>query len=270
MFDRITEIVPSPIFMRQLVPQSDFLTFKYVPDFHKWLESAGNCIAPPTDKEEHAIYEPTGEYLYNAFWRTLCCNRSTLGLSTVPADDTSYVAWCRLLKLQQARCELEARYRRGVKLQRWGLWGFAGATVAALTYGYRHNKLLFIAIPFSLPPLIRFLNLASKIGLDTLLGQLNVDYMQQSAQTQIDQREFENSHSQWTQGRQFGVTANGMMGWVPLIAKPGDSVGLFAGCRIPYVLRAVEGGYKIVGDTYLHGVMDGEGERSEGEMLRIV
>jgi hypothetical protein len=36
------------------------------------------------------------------------------------------------------------------------------------------------------------------------------------------------------------------------------------------VLRRSERGYKIVGDAYLHGVMNGEGEKSEGEMLTIV
>lgn len=94
--------------------------------------------------------------------------------------------------------------------------------------------------------------------------------MQQATQAQIDQRDFENSHSAWTQGRQFGITASGLMGWVPLAARVGDNVGLFAGCRVPFVIRAFQEGYKIMGDAYVHGVTNGEGEASEGEMLKIL
>jgi hypothetical protein len=60
------------------------------------------------------------------------------------------------------------------------------------------------------------------------------------------------------------------MGWVPLTARVGDNIGLFAGCRMPFVIRAFQEGYKIVGDAYMHGVMNGEGEASEGEMLKIL
>jgi hypothetical protein len=77
-------------------------------------------------------------------------------------------------------------------------------------------------------------------------------------------------HLQWTMGRQFGLTRLGMIGMLPISAKVGDSVGFFAGNRVPFVLRRSERGYKIVGDAYLHGVMNGEGEKSEGEMLTIV
>ena len=60
------------------------------------------------------------------------------------------------------------------------------------------------------------------------------------------------------------------MGLIPVAARVGDSVGFFAGCRIPYVLRRHGEGYALVGDSYLHGVMNGEGELKETEMLKIV
>jgi hypothetical protein len=53
-------------------------------------------------------------------------------------------------------------------------------------------------------------------------------------------------------------------------SKGGDSVGFFVGCRIPYVLRPFGEVYRILGDAYLHGVMDGKGESSEEGMLRIM
>jgi hypothetical protein len=89
-------------------------------------------------------------------------------------------------------------------------------------------------------------------------------------QIQIEQRDFDASHKKWAVERQFCLTEKGMMGLLPFAAKVGDSVGVFAGCRIPYILRASEDEYKIVGDAYLHGMMDGEGEKKEGEMLEIV
>lgn len=83
----------------------------------------------------------------------------------------------------------------------------------------------------------------------------------------------------WAQGRLFGTTRLGLMGWVPVSARVGDVIGSFKGCRLPFVFRAVgrdgEGveGWRIVGDAYLHGVMEGESEAEgvlEGEMVRIV
>lgn len=55
---------------------------------------------------------------------------------------------------------------------------------------------------------------------------------------------------------------NGYIGWVPVKARVGDVVGLFAGCRIPYVLRVFGDWdeYMMVGSAYVHGGMEGEGE----------
>lgn len=40
----------------------------------------------------------------------------------------------------------------------------------------------------------------------------------------------------------------------------GDSVWLVPGCRVPLILRSIEGSsrYRLVGGSYLHGIMDGE------------
>jgi len=73
-----------------------------------------------------------------------------------------------------------------------------------------------------------------------------------------------------SQGRQFALTKLGLIGLVPIAARPGDSVGFFAGCRVPHALRRRGEGYVLVGESYLHGIMDGEGEMLETEMLTIV
>lgn len=259
--------------MRQLVPQSDFLTSKHVPgifDWHGKAMTAMEALAPSSSTGATPVYSFTGEALHEAFWRTLCCNRSSSNTQHPPADDSSYRAWRKLFQLQTARHKLELTFRRVCKIGKISSWGISCLSISVLTYCFRRNKFLFCAVPFALPSMIQFTNTAWDVCLRTLLVKLHNDHVQQTSQTQIDQRDFENSFSLWTQGRQFGISAQGLIGWVPLAARAGDDVGLFAGCRIPYILRAHKEGYKIVGDTYLHGVMNGEGDGSDGELINIV
>lgn len=255
--------------MRELVPQSEFLTSQHLPGLHDWYNNAVATVAT-TNTDSDAIYRATGESLYDAFWRTLCCNRSATNLSQPPDDDSSYSAWRRLLDLQQERFDLEEKSRRVATRQKRILCGAASFFVAGLTYHFRRQKLLFVALPFALPSLIQLISQGYDVGLQLVLHNLLREFVYQSTQMQIDQRDFENSHSQWTQGRQFGVTAQGLMGWFPTSARVGDNVGIFAGCRVPFAMRRWDQGWKVVGDAYVHGVMNGEGEASEGEMLRIL
>jgi hypothetical protein len=50
------------------------------------------------------------------------------------------------------------------------------------------------------------------------------------------------------------------MGVGPLSVGVNDSVFLFAGGRVPFVMRRDQssGDYSIIGECYVHGVMDGE------------
>ncbi|KAJ4982518.1 hypothetical protein SVAN01_11988 [Stagonosporopsis vannaccii] len=268
VFDTITHIVSSPVAMRELVPQSELNTSQHLPGFLKWHTEAIMTVATASTDQD-TIYRATGESLYDAFWRTLCCNRSALRPSTPPVDDSSYAAWKRLLDLHQELINMETMFRRVGKRQTTILCSTAFVVLTGLTYHFRRQKFLLVALPLSLPPLIKWINQAFDAALQILVYGLYKQYAQQSMQTQLDQRDFENSHSQWTQGRQFGVTTQGLMGWVPLAARVGDNIGLFAGCRVPFVMRKWEDGWKVVGDAYVHGVMNGEGEASEGEMLKI-
>ena len=63
--------------------------------------------------------------------------------------------------------------------------------------------------------------------------------------------------------RRFFITTDGYMGVGPPEMLPGDSVVILLGGRVPFCLRAAEdetkGHYTLVGDTYVHGLMDGEG-----------
>ena len=65
-------------------------------------------------------------------------------------------------------------------------------------------------------------------------------------------------------GRRFCVTQAGFCGWVHLAAREGDVVVALWGTRSLFTLRVVEGGYRLMGDCYLHGLMEGEGLRVQG------
>ncbi|RSL58747.1 hypothetical protein CEP54_007648 [Fusarium duplospermum] len=58
--------------------------------------------------------------------------------------------------------------------------------------------------------------------------------------------------------RNVFVTEKGWMGLGPRFVQPGDIVAVLFGADIPYILRPVEDHYILVGECYVHGIMDGE------------
>jgi hypothetical protein len=60
--------------------------------------------------------------------------------------------------------------------------------------------------------------------------------------------------------------SSGRFGWVPFYhggtnddrTLSGDVVAIFPGCTTPIVLRPVDGCFQVVGEAYIHGMMDGE------------
>jgi hypothetical protein len=60
-------------------------------------------------------------------------------------------------------------------------------------------------------------------------------------------------------GRVFCRTDANQLGWLPADAKPGDCVCLLYGGRVLYLLRPDDDKtYRLIGECYLHGLMDGE------------
>ncbi|GKT79780.1 ankyrin and HET domain-containing protein [Colletotrichum tofieldiae] len=68
--------------------------------------------------------------------------------------------------------------------------------------------------------------------------------------------------------RRLFVAEDGRMGLVPMDAQVGDTVALLEGGRVPYILRRSQHGghftYELVGDAYVHGIMDGEEWTGQG------
>jgi len=58
-------------------------------------------------------------------------------------------------------------------------------------------------------------------------------------------------------GRRMVKTQSGLIGMATGDVKVGDSVTLFEGGKVPLVVREKDQNYILVGDCYLHGIMDG-------------
>lgn len=58
--------------------------------------------------------------------------------------------------------------------------------------------------------------------------------------------------------RSFFTTKKGYMGLGPNAIRPGDLVCVFFGAEVPHILRPKDGHYQLVGDAYVHGIMEGE------------
>ncbi|KAJ4984360.1 hypothetical protein SVAN01_10133 [Stagonosporopsis vannaccii] len=235
VFDVITHVIPFPYIFHG--PESDLEFVQNLLAIAKWFQRVGNIIAPtghlttqPVGARSYPVYEPTGEFLYDAFWRTLCCNRSTVNALEPSADHDGYVAWLNYWRISLLRHETRNR--------KWTLLGLATVLCSALTYRFRRNKFSFCAIPLASLLLAYSCNWIWNWFWDVYLHLLQVKY-----------KNFESLHAAWTNGRQFGVTSKGRIGMLPIAARVGDSVGLFAGCRVPYVLRKFEERYRIVGDA---------------------
>ncbi|KAG5950336.1 hypothetical protein E4U53_005250 [Claviceps sorghi] len=59
-----------------------------------------------------------------------------------------------------------------------------------------------------------------------------------------------------------------LIGLMPLLTKAGDIVVIFHGCDVPYVVRPVQeeqGCCRLVGEAYVHGVMNGEAMQNGGD-----
>lgn len=84
---------------------------------------------------------------------------------------------------------------------------------------------------------------------------------------------FDSAFNHVTIGRTFAITDRGHIGWVPEKTRERDSVVLFSGGKVPYVLREVDGSntshsstksgdgtrhFKFLGDAYIQGIMHGE------------
>ncbi|KAH7304739.1 heterokaryon incompatibility protein-domain-containing protein [Stachybotrys elegans] len=77
--------------------------------------------------------------------------------------------------------------------------------------------------------------------------------------------EAENEDDNWcrwatsaSDGRTFSITQGGYYVLGPAALEAGDVVCVLFGCKVPFCLRPVGKGYLLVGECYVHGLMNGE------------
>jgi hypothetical protein len=73
------------------------------------------------------------------------------------------------------------------------------------------------------------------------------------------------------EGRSMARTKNGKLALVPDSARKGDLIAICKGGRAPLVLRnaASRGRYQIVGEGYVHGVMDVKEGYDEDQCMKL-
>jgi hypothetical protein len=71
--------------------------------------------------------------------------------------------------------------------------------------------------------------------------------------------EFLGAHSKWCYNRRFFKSESGRFGWIVDGSQVGDEICVLYGGDYPFVMRPDgAGGHRIIGDCYIHGLMDGE------------
>lgn len=89
--------------------------------------------------------------------------------------------------------------------------------------------------------------------------------------TSRDATTVRSAHLRWCYHRRFYESEAGRYGWAVDGAMPGDRVAVFYGCDYPFMIRdAGDGKYRIVGDCYIHGLMDGEALGEEFEEQEFI
>lgn len=70
----------------------------------------------------------------------------------------------------------------------------------------------------------------------------------------------------WCASRRRGLTKRGYVGQFCADARIGDVICIPAGSAVPFVIRLREKGmYEVIGECYVHGIMQGEAFRNVKE-----
>jgi hypothetical protein len=96
-------------------------------------------------------------------------------------------------------------------------------------------------------------------GPDGSLDWSKIDKQDLIPENQLHYVALMNSIGVETAGKNLCVTAGGYLGHVFSGSQIGDKICILFGAYVPFVLREEKDGfYRLVGECYLHGVMDGE------------
>jgi hypothetical protein len=173
---------------------------------------------------------PTGEKLFDAYWRTLVFNTECSG-EAPPDLKISYKAWISSFILFNEAREISQQVqqlaRDDVRPRPPSTWGWIEGFAKRIAANWRGFTLMVL--------MLRRMEIANK-------------------EIKAAER-FTEAFKNLSAGRKFFTTANSYMGWVPSAAQIGDCLCYFEGCPLPFVIRRREGGHELVGDCYIHGLM---------------
>jgi hypothetical protein len=99
----------------------------------------------------------------------------------------------------------------------------------------------------------------------------HADNMEWTCEDGLRAMRFDQVFGEKCYNRRFFRTVEGRFGWAPDQAKAGDKVCIFDGAPVPFVIRSVnQDCFELIGDGYLHGVMNGEAMGLKEEEIRLV
>ncbi|KAI1798743.1 heterokaryon incompatibility protein-domain-containing protein [Daldinia bambusicola] len=95
-------------------------------------------------------------------------------------------------------------------------------------------------------------------------GKLTLAYLSSRTQGQVFQ-DMRAALQNAMRNRRLGITSEGLLGLFPSQTQHGDTVCIFRGCHVPFVVRVSDGRtVRLIGECYVHGIMKGEVVKREG------
>ncbi|KAH7123242.1 hypothetical protein B0J13DRAFT_647398 [Dactylonectria estremocensis] len=188
----------------------------------QWLRDSWSLVAVDTDGSKYEL----SDEVFEAAWRTMICDMTITGHAVLGrmyrrASREVYESFCdqELIKEHKEWIEVISDAAATGKLYK------EGNTRAAE---------------------------ASTITIDDNDVKMNDRSLEKQLQLQM-------ATNRWYQARRFGITTSGDYAAVPKAARQGDTICIFNGGRVPYVLRpGKQGYYQLVGECYVHEMMRGE------------
>lgn len=196
-----------------------------------------------------------GGTVFEAFWRTLIANKDRTGLPAAPQFDRHFLAFWVENRLADVSAEALGRTSKSPHVSdadRNKHYREAGQRVAASRLSNPDRIDVIRDDPF-----------VAKFFHEPMTGANDHEYVQSMGMTVTN--------------RSFIVTEEGAVGLAPGITRVGDVVMVIAGANTPFVLRPLPGEmqrFALVGEAYVHGVMDGEAvvldDKGEPRWTKIV
>jgi hypothetical protein len=214
---------------------------------------------------------PTGEHPLDAYWRSLICNcrgtgfnPSGIGNEDIPPSEWRDMWLTRFEYLETMRFFLGL----GVTLPRLPPYVpfFLRVCFVGLGHYYLHDFHWLITVVLETlvlavtGPLVNLLTGWIRFILGAWHIRANLKKFKHLEQ---QGNAFENL-MMVRMGRKFCTTEKRYMGWVPFAAESGDLLCTFVASRMLFAVCKSRNGFRLLGDAYVHRMMDGEALKTPG------